>query len=75
MELHLVEESVKFMILGMGIVFLFLYILVLLMQLQAKIINRFFPEKEIQAPAQNSSDENKGHIAAIIAAVAHYRKH
>ncbi|HHO42812.1 MAG TPA: Na+-transporting oxaloacetate decarboxylase subunit gamma [Epsilonproteobacteria bacterium] len=74
MELHLVEEATKFMLLGMGIVFLFLYILVLLMQLQAKIINRFFPEKPSTPVAQNDS-ENNAHIAAIIAAIAEYRKH
>ncbi|ADV46510.1 OadG family protein [Nitratifractor salsuginis] len=77
MEVHLVEESIKFMILGMGIVFVFLYILVLLMRLQAWIIERFFPEKSSRqkaAPALKADDEEGARVAAIVAAVAEYRK-
>jgi oxaloacetate decarboxylase gamma subunit len=77
MDIHLVSESIKFMILGMGIVFVFLYILVLLMRLQAWIVDRFFPER---APASDSGavskadDEERARVAAIVAAVAQYRK-
>jgi len=77
MEIHLVGESIKFMILGMLIVFAFLLILVELMKLQAKIINKYFPEKEPAASAPTStqdSDEESRRTAAIIAAVTEFRK-
>jgi len=77
MEVHLVSESIKFMILGMGIVFVFLYILVLLMQLQAWVIARYFPERsslsEDEALSSTEEDE-RARVAAIVAAVAEYRQ-
>ena len=75
MEYNLVGESVKFMILGMTIVFLFLYILVQLMRLQAYIIEKYFPESPApSAPAGSSEDEERARVAAIVAAVTEYRK-
>ena len=77
MEVHLVSESVKFMILGMGIVFVFLYTLVVLMRLQAWVIERFFPERVPQsgkAPTSSHEEEERARVAAIVAAVAEYRK-
>ena len=77
MEVHLVGESIKFMILGMGVVFVFLYALVLLMELQAYIINRYFPdEDEVQSNKGRDSaeDDESARVAAIVAAVMEYRK-
>ena len=77
MEINLVGEGLKFMVLGMLIVFTFLYILVEVMKLQAKIINKYFPEKEPAAPAPTpaqDSDEESRRTAAIIAAVTEFRK-
>jgi oxaloacetate decarboxylase gamma subunit len=77
MEVHLVSESVKFMILGMGIVFVFLYILVLLMRLQAWVIEHFFPERAPRSdntPTSSQGEEERARVAAIVAAVAEYRK-
>ncbi len=75
MEVDLVGESLKFMILGMTIVFLFLYLLVLVMQFQAYIINKYFPEKVPDMPQSNSaSSDAAAHVAVIIAAVADFRK-
>jgi oxaloacetate decarboxylase gamma subunit len=77
MEIDLVGESLKFMVLGMLIVFVFLYVLVQVMKLQAKIINKFFPEKT-PAPAPVSTgttaNQNADHVAAIVGAVAEFRK-
>ncbi len=76
MEVHLVSESIKFMILGMGIVFVFLYILVLLMRLQAWVIARYFPEEAARSgevsPA--ADEDERARVAAIVAAVAEYRR-
>ena len=79
MEIDLVSESLKFMVLGMMVVFVFLVIMVQVMKLQAKIINKFFPEKALEAaPASTNAAEGTHkeahHVAAIIAAVTEFRK-
>jgi len=80
MEIHLVAESVKFMILGMTVVFFFLYFLVLLMRLQARIIARYFPLPEIPEKQRKFAgnveelEEERRRVAAIIAAVAEHRR-
>ena len=75
MEIDLVSEGLKFMALGMLVVLTFLVILVQVMKLQAKVINKFFPEK---APAVVSTSKHvtqeAHHVAAIIAAVTEFRK-
>jgi len=77
MEIDLVGEGLKFMVLGMVIVFAFLFVLVQVVKLQAMIINKFFPEKAPEVA--NSSNTNNAtqeahHVAAIIAAVTEFRK-
>jgi len=78
MEINLVAESVKFMILGMLIVFVFLAVMVELMKLQAKIINKYFPDKEVKAPTSSptpgDSEDEARRVAAIVAAIAEFRK-
>ncbi|RUM69962.1 MAG: Na+-transporting oxaloacetate decarboxylase subunit gamma [Sulfurovum sp.] len=74
MEIDLVGESLKFMVLGMTIVFIFLFVLVQLVKVQAKIINMFFPEKVPSATTPPSSSQESDHVAAIIAAVTEFRK-
>ena len=77
MEIDLVGESLKFMVLGMIVVFVFLAVLVQLMKLQAKLIAKYFPEKEVQVsaarPAASAADESVK-TAAIIAAIAEFKK-
>lgn len=75
MEIDLVGESLKFMVLGMLIVFIFLIVLVQIMKLQAKIINKFFPEKASEVvPASSNAMQEAHHVAAIVAAVSEFRK-
>jgi len=75
MEIDLVGEGLKFMVLGMAIVFVFLLVLVQVVKLQAFIINKFFPEKAPEiAPAASSTTQEAHHVAAIIAAVTEFRK-
>jgi oxaloacetate decarboxylase gamma subunit len=78
MEINLVGEGLKFMVLGMLIVFLFLVVLVEVMKLQAKIINKYFPEKTPEVPVSKATTGNAAdeahHVAAIVAAVAEFRK-
>ncbi len=70
---NMVAESVKYMILGMGIVFVFLYIMVLVLQLQAKLIAKYFPEKPPKPAATPSTGLEKRKIAAIVAAIQHHK--
>ena len=75
-EVNNVAEALKFMVLGMGVVFLFLLILVKVVELQAKLIAKYFPEntpKTPATPAGNSANEEQRKVAAIIAAVTEFR--
>jgi oxaloacetate decarboxylase gamma subunit len=75
MEINLVGESLKFMVLGMSIVAVFLLIVVEVIKIQAKIIDKFFPEKAPEvAPATPNAEQEAHHVAAIIAAVTEFRK-
>ncbi len=77
MEIDLVGESIKFMILGMTVVFVFLYVLVQLMKLQAYIIDTYFPDPTPMSPPptpKSPAEDEKARVAAIIAAVAEFRK-
>jgi oxaloacetate decarboxylase gamma subunit len=76
----MVSESLKYTVLGMGIVFTFLYLLVLLLRLQKILIARFFPEEEgaaVPTPwAETAARDEKRRkkAAAVMAAIHHYRK-
>ena len=76
-EVNLVSEALKFMVLGMGIVFLFLTIMIFALKAQAVLIAKYFPIKpkevssEWKPKATDASDE-KDTIAAITAAIIHY---
>jgi len=75
MEIDLVGEGLKFMALGMTIVFVFLLLLVQVVKLQAFLINKFFPEKAPEAtPTASNATQEAHHVAAIIAAVTEFRK-
>ena len=76
MEINLVGEGLRFMVLGMLIVFVFLLVLVQLMKLQAVFINKFFPEKAPEVPEASNAvaTQESEHVAAIVAAVTEFRK-
>ena len=76
-DVNYVVEAFKFMVLGMGVVFLFLFILVKVVELQAKLIAKYFPEstpKTPATPAVNNSGDEQQKVAAIVAAVTEFRK-
>lgn len=79
MELNLVVESIKFMIIGMTVVYAFLILLVYAMTIQSKVVTRFFPEKKqpVQKPAisQEAATEvdDSSTIAAIVGAIKAYK--
>lgn len=75
-DVNMVAEAFKFMALGMGIVFLFLIIMVFVLNLQAKLINKFFAEKVVEKVPVNEwqpqSEDEKQITAAITAAIIHH---
>ncbi len=73
-DVNLIGESIKFMVLGMMVVFAFLLILIQAIKLQAKIINKYFPEETPAAPTSSGQSDESQRIAAIIAAVTEFRK-
>jgi oxaloacetate decarboxylase gamma subunit len=60
-------KGVFLMFIGMGIVFLFLEIMVVAVGLQARVVRRFFPEKEEQ---QQSASAQTGVAPEVAAAIA-----
>ncbi len=79
METNLVIEGLKFMVLGMGTVLIFLVVLIGLMNLQTKIIHRFFPEPKgapdtSTPPPSGQPKDTKKIVAAISAAIMHHHK-
>ncbi len=77
-EVNLVSEALKFMALGMGIVFIFLITMIFVLKLQAKLIAKFFPDKPKEESAQwkpqaaTEVADDKDTIAAITAAIIHH---
>jgi oxaloacetate decarboxylase gamma subunit len=75
MEIDFVAEGVKFMIIGMTVVFSFLVLMVFAIKVQAWIVNRFFPEKVVEPKAVSSSasSDDASVIAAIMGAVKAFK--
>jgi len=76
-EVNYVVEALKFMVLGMSVVFLFLILLVQIVKIQASLIAKYFPEDTPKTPASpvgNSDTDENQRVAAIIAAVTEFRK-
>lgn len=71
METNLVIEGVKFMFLGMGIVFLFLILMFFTLKLQAYLINKYFPTPK--SPESDSKPDSAKLAAAITAAIVHHK--
>ena len=77
-EVNLVGESLKFMALGMGIVFLFLTVMIFALKLQAYLIAKFFKDEtkvvkttNLQS-SQNINNDNQAITAVITAAIIHH---
>ncbi len=71
----MILEAVKYMILGMGIVFLFLYLLVVVLEWQHKLLLKFFPEafEEKKPEPVTSRRERLKKVAAMAAALHHMK--
>ncbi len=82
MEMSLIEEGLKFLVLGMTTVYVFLYVMVLVLKVEAKIVQRYFPPvkkpsvssfKKSKPSVQNDESEDEI-VAAITAAIIEHRK-
>lgn len=83
-EINLIAESIKFMFLGMGVVFAFLTIMIFVLKIQGAILTKYFPAEEKKAvnitPMSNQTTTHNNNTkidaaktAAIIAAVQHHK--
>lgn len=80
MELNLVAEGLKFMVLGMVTVFLFLILMVIVLKIQSKLVQKFFPvapaatshSKADKVQLKEPNDEVL--VAVISAAIKQFRK-
>ena len=78
MEINLVTEGFKFMVLGMVTVFLFLVLMVIVLNFQSKLLNKFFPPKAVaptpsSAPKSAVKTDESALVAAITAAIQEFR--
>jgi len=75
-EVNLVAEALKFMVLGMGIVFSFLGVMIYALKLQAFLIAKFFKEEEKKTTVQHMQaapkQDDSAITAAITAAIIHH---
>lgn len=75
MEVNVIFEALKFMLLGMGVVFSFLVILIFVLKGQKNLLTKYFPAKE-KKPANKVQPSvvtnNSAKVAAIVAAVQHH---
>lgn len=75
MEQNLVLESLKFMMLGMGVVFSFLIIMIYALKVQSVLINKFFPiveKKPTNKMSQVATSDTAKKVAAISAVIQHH---
>ena len=77
MEINLIAESVKFMFLGMGVVFAFLTIMIFVLKAQGAILTKYFPaENKVvnNVPTRNANEKtDNAKMAGIVAAVQHHK--
>jgi len=76
MEVNLIAESIKFMFLGMGVVFAFLTIMIFVLKAQGAILTKYFPaeNKLVNVTLKDTIKQNDAaKMAAIVAAVQHHK--
>ncbi|MRI83170.1 MAG: oxaloacetate decarboxylase [Nitratiruptor sp.] len=69
----MIIEAIKYMFLGMGIVFLFLYLMVVVLEWQHKLLLKYFPEHFEEEKPKSDRRERLKKVAAITAALHHMR--
>ena len=77
-DMVLIEEGVKFLVLGMTTVHVFLYLMVIVLKIESKIVQKYFPPTKktptpIKRPQKEVSNDDEI-VAAITAAIIERRK-
>jgi oxaloacetate decarboxylase (Na+ extruding) subunit gamma len=67
-----ISKGIELMFAGMGIVFIFLTMLVFAINIMSELVQRYFPDKSAK-PADRVAGIDKSTVAAITAAIHHYR--
>ena len=72
----MILEAVKYMLLGMGVVYIFLIVMVYVLDLQHKLLLKFFPEsfEDTSSTSPTSKRDKLKKVAAIAAALHHMKK-
>lgn len=71
---ELLSTGIEVMLLGMGIVYSFLAMLVVAIKTMSSLVTRYFPDMPTaKHPALAQTGDDPGTVAAITAAVHHYR--
>jgi oxaloacetate decarboxylase (Na+ extruding) subunit gamma len=83
MEINLIEESIKYMFLGIGIIFVFLAVIMFLLKRQNEILKSFTPQEKTESQTipqtinvvveADATNTDAAKIAAVIAAVQHHK--
>ncbi len=74
----LIEEGVKFLVLGMTTVYIFLYLMVVVLKIESKIVQKYFPPAKKTPPPVKRSQKKVSNddeiVAAITAAIIEHKK-
>lgn len=78
MEINLVAEGFRFMILGMSSVFLFLILMVWVLKIQGILLAKFFPQETKEPAASDVSvalpQDDANLVAAVSAAIFQHKQ-
>ncbi len=75
MDINLVSEGLKFMVLGMTTVFLFLILMVFVLKIQSLVLEKFFLKPQASSENLHVEDKNDTQLIAVIsAAITQYKK-
>ncbi len=76
MEINLIVEAVKFMVIGLTTVFLFLWLLIIVLKIESRVVQRLFPPRmavKATPKTEKKKEVNEEITAAIVAAVTQHR--
>ncbi len=77
MDINLVAEGLKFMVLGMVTVFLFLILMVVVLKIQSTLITRYFPVAQTSNTNSSTTTSAQANdttlVAVITAAITQFR--
>lgn len=73
MQVNLVAEGFRFMVLGMSSVFIFLVLVVFVLKIQGKIFEYFDTKQDLTPPTPSLNNDNSL-IAIVSAAIIEHKK-